>query len=89
MKTRTIIITILSAIVLTITINSCVSESRAMAEKTGAQLWGENCQRCHNTPEPATYSDEQWEAVGMHMQIRANLTRDEIDKIVDFLQTAN
>ena len=64
-------------------------ESAKVAAKTGAQLWGENCQRCHNTPQPTTFSDEQWETVGMHMQTRALLTNMERDKIVAFLQQFN
>jgi hypothetical protein len=69
-------------------INGCV-ESKMISEKSGAQLWAENCQRCHNTPAPTTFSDEQWKTVGMHMQSRALLTTTERDKIVEFLQTFN
>jgi cytochrome c1 len=71
---------VLSAIVM----NSCV-ESKQVAAKSGAQLWAENCQRCHNTPSPNTFSHEQWITVGMHMQTRAQLTDKERDKIVAFL----
>lgn len=60
--------------------------SEAVAAKSGAQLWGENCRRCHNSPDPNTFSPEQWITVGMHMQTRALLTDDERDKIVDFLK---
>ena len=60
--------------------------SQKVASKTGVQLWAENCQRCHNTPSPATFSHEQWETVGLHMQSRALLTNDERDKIIAFLQ---
>ncbi|MFL5787719.1 MAG: c-type cytochrome, partial [Flavisolibacter sp.] len=54
--------------------------------KSGAQLWAENCQRCHNTPPPNTFSQEQWETVGLHMQSRALITDTERDKIVAFLK---
>jgi len=66
-------------------INGCVA-SKKVAAKSGVQLWSENCIRCHNTPSPNTYSPEQWETIGMHMQTRALLTNDERDKIVAFLQ---
>jgi hypothetical protein len=69
-------------------INGCTA-SKAVAAKTGVQLWGENCQRCHNTPSPATFSPEQWETVGMHMQTRALLTTSEREKIVEFLKTVH
>jgi len=60
--------------------------SQKVAAKTGAQLWAENCQRCHNTPSPSSFSHEQWETIGLHMQSRALLTDAERDKIVDFLK---
>jgi len=85
-------IAVLSAICLglvgVITINGCI-ESKRVADKSGAQLWSENCQRCHNTPAPKTFSDEQWATIGMHMQTRAQLTNTERDKIVEFLQSFN
>ncbi|HVM89611.1 MAG TPA: cytochrome c [Puia sp.] len=73
-----------TAVILTF-MSSC-KVSQKVAAKTGAQLWAENCQRCHNTPSPSTFSAEQWETVGMHMQSRALLTDDERDKIVGFLK---
>lgn len=72
-----------------ILINSCTSQRETVKQKTGAQLWGENCIRCHNTPSPADYNDVDWETIGLHMQIRANLTKEETEKIVEFLKSAN
>jgi hypothetical protein len=69
-------------------INGC-TPSKEVAAKTGVQLWGENCQRCHNTPSPSTFSPEQWETVGMHMQTRALITENEKNKIVEFLKTTH
>ncbi|HTQ27104.1 MAG TPA: cytochrome c [Puia sp.] len=60
--------------------------SQKVAAKSGAQLWAENCQRCHKTPSPATFSPEQWETVGLHMQSRALLTDEERNKIIAFLK---
>jgi hypothetical protein len=73
------------ALVTAFTIASCVA-SQKVANKSGAQLWGENCQHCHNTPTPTSFSGEQWETIGMHMQTRAMITEQERIKIVDFLQ---
>ena len=72
-------------VVLAFTINGCKA-SASVAGKSGAQLWGENCRRCHNAPDPNTFSGEQWVTVGMHMQSRALLTDQERDKIVEFLK---
>lgn len=63
--------------------------SQAIASKSGAQIWGENCLRCHNTASPETFSDTEWEVATMHMQVRANLTSEEAEKVVAFLQSAN
>jgi hypothetical protein len=61
----------------------------AIASKSGAQLWGENCNRCHNAPDPRTYSDDQWDAACEHMRQKALLTDAEVTKIKDFLKSAN
>lgn len=60
-----------------------------VSERSGAQLWGENCLRCHNAPAPNTFSDVEWDVAVMHMRVRAYLTHEEATKIADFLKTAN
>jgi hypothetical protein len=55
--------------------------------KSGAELWAENCVRCHNIRSPSNYSPAQWEVVMMHMRVRANLTPDEHKKILEFLKS--
>jgi hypothetical protein len=57
------------------------------SEKSGAQLWAENCIRCHNIRSPSNYSPAQWEVVMMHMRVRANLTPEEHKKILEFLKS--
>jgi hypothetical protein len=65
--------------------NGCKA-SQQISSKTGAQLWAENCQRCHNTPSPSSFSPDQWETVGLHMQSRSLITDEERNKIVAFLK---
>ncbi len=89
MKKITIIIGIIATFAIGGLINSCATQREAVSNKTGAQLWGENCIRCHNTPSPADYNDVDWDTIGLHMRIRANLTQEEITKIVAFLKSAN
>ena len=67
----------------------CTSSENITYSKSGAQLWGQNCVRCHNAPSPSAFSDRQWETIGQHMRIRANLTAKQTDKIVEFLKLAN
>lgn len=58
-------------------------------EKSGAEMWGETCNRCHLAPSPADYNDTDWSTISLHMRVRANLTEKEITKIEAFLKSAN
>ncbi len=58
-------------------------------DRSGAQLWTDNCGSCHNLRNPPGYSDAQWDVAMMHMRIRANLTAEESRAILQFLKTAN
>lgn len=60
-----------------------------ITERGGAQLWGDNCARCHNSRPPNDFTDDQWEVIMHHMRVRANLTAYEHEKILKFLQSAN
>ena len=84
---KPVVITLVMAIIITILLmlNGCAT-SQKVSDKSGALLWGENCQRCHNTPSASTFSKEKWETIGMHMQSRALITDKERDKIVAFLK---
>lgn len=79
------VITALSIIISIFLISNGCSISQKIEAKSGAKLWAENCQKCHNTPSPSTFSHEQWETIGMHMQTRALITNKERDKIIAFL----
>jgi hypothetical protein len=85
---KRIYITIIAVIVgcSSVIFNGC-APTKAISEKSGAQLWGENCNRCHNAPSMDQYSKDHWDIIGTHMKIRANVTDAEIQKIVVFLQT--
>lgn len=65
------------------------SDQEFKIEKSGAQLWGEVCNRCHIAPSPADYNDTDWETISLHMRVRANLTEKESKKIEEFLKSAN
>ena len=61
----------------------------AAVGKSGAQLWAENCQRCHNFRSPASYSPAQWEVAMLHMRVRTNLTAEQHEKILAFLKSGS
>ena len=60
--------------------------SQKVNDKTGTQLWGENCGRCHNHPGPGEFSNANWDIIGRHMRVRANITETEEKKIIDYLK---
>ena len=66
---------------------SC-SVTKKVSDKEGSELWAENCSRCHYAPGASNYSNVQWEVIGTHMRMRAQLTAEETRKIVEFLQSA-
>ncbi len=87
-KLLLIISSLLIVFTLSCILNACVA-SQKVADKTGVQLWGENCGRCHNAPGPGEFNNDNWDIVGMHMQVRANLTKTDVQKITEFLKSAN
>jgi hypothetical protein len=85
---------ICSAFVAILTVNlllmSGCAVSQKVQNKTGIQLWGENCGRCHNAPGPGEFSAANWEIIGRHMRVRTNITETEEKKVIDYLKsTAN
>jgi len=88
MKKLTYILTVSSLIALIGYTMSC-KPSALISAKSGAQIWGETCLKCHNVASPETFSDAEWDVAAMHMQMRANLTPDETKKVTEFLQSAN
>jgi cytochrome c1 len=92
MKNKVKIITMVAGLTIAVSsvlfMNGCaVPES--IANKTGAQLWAENCNRCHNAPDPHNFSDEQWDAALEHMHQKAILTDTEAKKILAFMKSAD
>jgi len=55
----------------------------------GAQLWVENCNRCHSYRDPQELRDDQWITSIFHMRIRAGLTGQQARDLVTFMQTSN
>lgn len=84
MKKIYILITLIFSISV-ILLSSC-APTKEIAEKSGAQLWGENCNRCHSAPSQDQYAKDQWSIIGTHMKLKAGITNDEMNKIVAFLK---
>lgn len=86
---KIVMMTILGLIIIATAIITGCKVSEEILAKSGAQLWGENCIRCHNIPSPSDFNDGHWDIIAAHMRVRANLTGMEADKIREFLQSAN
>jgi cytochrome c5 len=56
-------------------------------QRTGVEIWGAVCGRCHMTQPPGRYTANQWQAVGTHMVITARLTTAQAEAVIDFLKT--
>ena len=99
MRVKTFAITILAATYIGVSLvgSGCASHQNgntqatpvASTEKSGAQLWTDNCRRCHYLRGPETYSPSQWEVAVHHMRLRANLTGEEARKVTAFLKSAS
>jgi cytochrome c len=83
---------VLYAVVLILSVNiigmSSCAVSQKVKEKTGTQLWGENCGRCHNAPGPGEFSSANWDIIGRHMRVRAQVTETEEQKIIEYLKNS-
>jgi hypothetical protein len=81
---------VLAGVALAAALSGCASRGDTKtAQKGAAQLWSENCNRCHNGRPPGEFSDTQWDVIVTHMRIRACLTGEEQRQILAFLQASN
>ena len=62
--------------------------SAAPAPKGRAQLWSENCQRCHNARPASWYSEREWEVAMHHMLVRGSISRREHDAVMEFFRAS-
>lgn len=58
----------------------------ARAGKGRAQLWAENCMRCHNARPSSYYSEGEWVIAMHHMRVRGYLTAAETQAITEFFR---
>ena len=88
MKKLNIVIIAFFSLFLCLVLWSCATP-QTIAAKSGVQLWGENCIRCHNTPPPNAFNKDNWDVIATHMKVKAGLTVVEEEKIAEFLKSAN
>ena len=84
MKKLIVLLAALLLIAIIAFMNSCKVPAK-ITDKSGAQLWGEICNRCHTAPSPEEFNNKHWEIICAHMQVRAKIPEDELNKIKAFL----
>lgn len=62
-----------------------VLTSLAAEPLDGADVYSNNCGRCHNPRTPADLGEDAWRAVSFHMRVKANLTPGEFEALELFL----
>ena len=63
------------------------AERRALFLR-GAQLWPVYCNTCHNARTGAEFSPAEWQMILMHMRTQANLTPQDANAILEYLQSS-
>src|SRR5687767_7174306 len=56
--------------------------------KGRAQLWAENCPRCHNARPATFYTLREWDVAMHHMRVRCALTAEEHRKVMEFFKAS-
>ena len=64
-------------------------QAEAVLTKGRAQMWSENCMRCHNIRNPKSYSDSQWQVALHQMRVRGNLLAEEHKAVLELMQASN
>lgn len=55
----------------------------------GAKVFAWNCGSCHSERYPPERTDGEWEMIVMHMRVRANLTAEQAEAVLAYLQENN
>lgn len=68
-------------------VSACAATQASSApERSGAELWGRSCQRCHNLPPPTAVHGDEWDVIVFHMRVRANISKEDAEKIAEFMK---
>jgi mono/diheme cytochrome c family protein len=71
-----------------LTVSAMALVSSLEGQRSGAEIWGANCGRCHLIQPINRYDAKAWEDIGLHMAITARLTSAQTTAVIDFLKSA-
>ena len=69
-----------------LTVTAMALVSPLEGQRSGPDIWGANCGRCHLIQPINRYDAKAWEDIGLHMAITARLTSAETTEVIDFLK---
>ena len=72
--------------ILTLLTTACATPPQKLGR---AELWQQNCMRCHNLRPAESFSDSEWEIIMLQMRTHTHLPAYESKAILEFLQQSN
>ncbi len=67
-------------------VGSLVAPATIAAQRSGVEIWSQNCGTCHNMQPANRYTATAWETIMESMKIAARLTDDDAAAILEFLK---
>ena len=62
------------------------SPTESVAQRSGVEIWGAVCGRCHLIQPPDRYTAKDWDAITIHMTVTARLTTAQGEAVLAFLR---
>jgi mono/diheme cytochrome c family protein len=62
------------------------SPADLVGQRSGVEIWSQNCGSCHMIQPANRYTAGKWESIMMHMRIAARMTDDEANAVLEFLR---
>ena len=87
MPTQPSILIVSTAILLASLDIRAIGEETMQEAASGAQVFAENCSRCHEAPDPAARTGRDWRSISLHMRVIADISRVDQQHVLVFLRT--
>lgn len=65
-----------------------LTPARAVAQRSGVEVWAQTCGNCHAAQPGSRYSAENWQRLVRHMMITARMTDADADAVRQFLMSS-